>query len=276
MANVAGIMWIFAGILSYIPFWCNLSLKAHNTFVSRGAESSTVSMTNSIMIGVASLMLFEAALDRISFDIMLKGASLFRLLMILGILSSSIIFGVMDNLPPDRKLVLLVNSFYARNSFIGAPLAYQVLENFKMKNLLMKSALFSVSLICIGTLYLYSWAPFFSSGNSLASLSFATIIVAFLIIVCILIYGLFTYVKNGRVVYQSGMQKYSVFHYVFLFIYYFGGFLISVGFGSKPWEETTPNELASYFILDLFVSSVIFTLPSRMAQYDSIIAQVIR
>jgi hypothetical protein len=273
--NIVVALCVLAGILSFVPFLLGSRLRVEipSDDASPSVDSLVIKEINAVMIGVSLLMAFDCFFDKPWFELSVQ-TSLPRWLMVVGILSTSFLFAMIEDMPPNRRLTFMISCMYCREFFIGAPIAFHVIGIHETKSLWVKSFQAVTVVLGIGMATVFLWSPFHSGNSFTAQLSIVIAVVFALLVCAICFYGVFKYLREREDVYQTGLQKFSVLHFLCLFVYIFGNLFISMGFGSTEWAQATPGEIISYFILDLAVSAVIFILPSRMAQYDAIIMKV--
>jgi hypothetical protein len=124
---------------------------------------------------------------------------------------------------------------------------------------------------CFGSIAFFIMSSF---GDPNTFSLFTNLIGAVCVVIVVSFCGFNIYIYMKREYFENGKQKFSVLFFVFLLLFYLGCLAVTAGFGNVPWTETTVGEIMSYYILQLVISSVIFTLPNRMDHYDVIVAQV--
>ena len=266
-----------ASICSFIPFFCDatLSIGFKTPDSVSPASSFTIEKCNVAMIAVSALMLADSLVDVFSSSPLPFDVTIPRWLMIAGIFSSSVAFQLARTSSPMNKLVLLINCYYVREFTILGALSFVVCGDFgfnsesKIFRFFQNMLFFSIFFSGIG----FMFYPYMN--NLSTALYLFTVVLAMIgFIVSALVCGYEIYLYFTKEHYNTGAEKFCVFHICCSFLYFTVIVVSPFCFGSNSWAETGENEMMSYFIIDLVTATILYILPSRMARYEGNIAVV--
>ena len=271
------IFWtgIVLGYLNHLP--CALDFRFTPNYggpCSENRMSSTDQVYSShvMMLCCGSAMLTGAMYDMVNSDIPWS-INIPRSAVVLCLIITSLIFLLVDEVDPERRLILLQNGVACRSWCITTCLIVQMSDSYKPKNFAYAIFLFVLKLYSFATLFILGWSPYIT-GVVVETLIVITVVGATIFILVICAWGIYDNLYVKRNWKKTGMEKYVVVNYVLLGVLVYGIALIATLSGNNGWCNVGYTESMLYDIIQTVVIAAMHTVPTKMAQHDAITEKV--
>lgn len=256
---------IITSILSFLPSLINYKYDFKTIILMNSVDSIEQLNSMSVAVGVSVPMFLEIIMDYkdISFDMLIP-----RILCSSGLFIPNLIY----LLSYKSNATLFLNVVQSRSTLIAGGLLLSLFNS--GDSLLHKIFVLITTPTCAAYIMVSTWS-LDGKHFSLTFILYGLYAISAAEAVFISIWYAKKVISDWPAVTKSTSRKSTLIHAVLITIYAIGFQAIGAAFNNTSWGKTRTNELIAYNCLDIFITVLAISIPSRLLRQENLKVKVI-